>query len=153
VLWSHYGAKHTGMALGFDIADAHVEPVDYTDERIAVPIVDNALELDEQFMRRLLLTKYKHWSYEDEVRVFVRLDHTTVERGRYFYDFSDALTLREVILGPLCEIPIEAVCSMVGSLYRDVDVIKAELAYKWYKVVQGKTYRIEKSAKRGAGDV
>jgi hypothetical protein len=153
VLWSHYGAKHTGMALGFDIEDSSVDSVKYADQRMALPVVDDTLEFDEPFMRRLLLTKFKHWEYEDEVRVFVRLDHQTIEGGRYFYDFCNAVTLREVVLGPLCEIPTTAVCSMVGSLYRGVDVIKAELAYKWYKVVPGKTYKIEKDAARVGSDV
>jgi hypothetical protein len=153
VLWSHYGAKHTGMALGFDIEDSSVESVDYVNERIGLPVVQDSLGFDEPFMRRLLRTKFKHWEYEDEARVFVRLDHQTIERGLYFYDFCGAIALREVILGPLCEIPIQAVCSMVGSLYEGVDVIKAELAYKWYKVVPGMRYKIERKAARAGGDV
>jgi hypothetical protein len=42
---------------------------------------------------------------------------------------------------------------MVGSLYEGVDVIKAELAYKWYKVVPGMRYKIERKAARAGGDV
>ena len=153
VLWSHYGAKHTGIALGFDIDDSSVESVDYVDQRVALPIANDSLAFDEPFMRQLLRTKFKHWEYEDEVRVFVRLDHSTIEGGRYFYDFSNAIALREVIVGPLCEIPIRAVCSMVGSLYQGVDVIKAELAYKWYKVVPGKTYKIQRAPAHASNDV
>ncbi len=39
---------------------------------------------------------------------------------------------------------------MVGSLYRDVEVIKGELAYKWFKVVPGQRYKIVYAQPDGA---
>lgn len=93
------------------------------------------------------MTRSNYWQYEDEVRMFVGLDQNAMERGAYFLGFSEQLALREVILGPLCEIPIGAVCALVGNLYQGINVIKAELAYKWYKVVPGpKQYKV-----KGAG--
>lgn len=100
VLWSHYGAKHTGMALGFDIDDEIVEPVRYTDQRTDLPIAGESIEFSEAFMKELLRTKFEHWKYEDEVRVFVQLDQQTAERGHYFFTFGPRIALREVILGP-----------------------------------------------------
>jgi hypothetical protein len=32
-----------------------------------------------------MITKFKNWSYEEEVRVFVSLERATKERGMYFY--------------------------------------------------------------------
>ena len=142
VLWSHYGAGHTGICLGFDINDASIEEVEYVGQRLPVPVAnDKVVQFDETFMRRLLITKYEHWSYEEEVRVFIQLDPDSAERGLYFQYFSKDLKLREVILGPLCEVPPTTVYSLTSSIYDGVDVIKAELAYKWYKVVPGKTYK------------
>jgi hypothetical protein len=138
VLWSHYGAKHRGMALGFDIADDCQLPVDYIEKKI---VFDGSVAPDEAFVRNLFRTKFVHWRYEDEIRMFVRVDHNTVEHGLYFYDFSERLRLREVIIGPLCEIPIEAVCSMVGALYEDVEILKAALSDLAFEVIAGSDRR------------
>lgn len=83
----------------------------------------------------MLLTKYIHWQYEEEIRMFVGLDNSTIERGLYFSEFSDDLKLKEVILGPLCEVPIDRVRRLVAKTYDSVTVIKARLAFKWFAVV------------------
>jgi hypothetical protein len=97
VLWSHYASKHRGMCLGFDVADKLLERVEYTKERLAVPYAENGheLKLDESFVGKLLRTKFDHWAYEDELRVFVGLDHSTVESGSYFHAFDADIALRK----------------------------------------------------------
>ena len=54
--------------------------------------------------------------------------------------FSEQLQLKEVVLGPLCELPPKAVLSLANALYSGVRVVKAELAYKWFQVVPGAVY-------------
>jgi len=137
VLWSHYASKHHGICLGFDASDVHLREVTYASDRILArfPETGGMPELDEQFVLSLLCTKYEHWRYEDEVRMFVELDQKTIEEGSYFYYFSHQLALREVILGPLCRVPIDDVRHLVSRMYRSVVVRKARLAFKWFKVV------------------
>ncbi|HEY6644110.1 DUF2971 domain-containing protein [Povalibacter sp.] len=137
VLWSHYGAKHRGICLGFDINDSFAIPIEYSDQRLPVEFEndDPSKGIKEDYVRRLVCTKFEHWRYEDEVRLIVGLDEGTVEDGSYFYPFSQELELREVVLGPLCQIPIEAVRSLVASIYQGVVVRKARLAFKWFTVV------------------
>lgn len=113
------------------------ERVTYANERLLAHVRDSAeFSVDETLMKSLLHTKYAHWYYEDEVRVFVSLDKNTIEGGLFFYPFSNELVLREVILGPRCEIPISRVRELIDRLYSEVYLIKARLAYKWFKVVQ-----------------
>jgi hypothetical protein len=142
VLWSHYGEKHRGVCLGFDVNDAFAVPIEYSAERLPIEFEDNdpskGLKLD--YVRRLHCTKFEHWRYEEEVRLVLGLDEGTMEGGSYFFPFSKDLELREVILGPLCTLPIEGIRALVGSLYQDVVVRKAALAYKWYKVVADGRY-------------
>ena len=39
-LWAHYGDKHSGICLGFEVEDQLVSPINYTDEKIDVePII------------------------------------------------------------------------------------------------------------------
>ena len=155
VLWSHYASKHRGMCLGFDVADDFLHNIKYTRDRIPIQFVDGdpAKGLDPGFVQDLLYTKFEHWAYEDEVRAYLELDHSTVEDGSYFYPFDSAFALSEVILGPLCELPIERVRELVHSMYERVPVIKARLAFKWFQVVPDeRSVRAENTywEKRGA---
>ena len=94
--------------------------------------------LTEEVMKKLLLTKFYDWQYENEVRLFVELDHDTIESGKYFYSFSNDLILREVILGPHCELPIEGVRNIVASFTPSVRVIKSRIAFTKFEVRENK---------------
>ena len=43
-------------------------------------------------MTKVLSTKFSHWSYENEYRLFVPLD--TRHNGLYFMDYGDELILK-----------------------------------------------------------
>lgn len=144
VLWSHYAAKHHGICLGFDVPDGYAKEVIYSTDRITSHLSeDDELQPDEAFIHSLLYTKYSHWAYESEARIFVGLDAKDSEDGSYFLPFSSALRLRHVILGPLCEVPIEDVRALIRDCYTDgpIYVDKARLAFKWFKVVEDERYR------------
>jgi hypothetical protein len=137
VLWSHYADKHRGICLGFELRENFAEPLSYVEGRLTVPanFLTVTPTLGEPFVRQLLTTKYLHWKYENEVRVFVKLDHGTVEHGLYFYSFSADLKLTEVILGPLSELPLDTVRTFVRGTYPDTIVIRARLGFKRFEVV------------------
>jgi hypothetical protein len=56
----------------------------------------------------------------------------------YFYDFSKDLQLREVILGPRCELPISRIRSLVAGFTPAVEVLKARIAFSSFRVVKHK---------------
>jgi len=144
VLWSHYASRHKGICLGFDLADGLANDVKYAPGRLIQNAIkdDRHFEVDDALARDLLYTKYEHWKYEEETRVFVQLDASTMEHGNYFYKFSDQLALRQVILGPLCEIPIHEIRDLTHGLYEHpVFVSKSRLAYKFFKVVEDEQRR------------
>jgi hypothetical protein len=145
VLWSHYADKHRGIALGFDIDDRFIVEIDYSDDRIPMEYIDNNPEsgVTEAYVNRLVRTKYKHWIYEDEVRLVFGLDESTLEGGSYFVPFDDKVALREIMLGPLCEIPVETVKALVKTLYTDVVVRKARLAFSKFAVEPDQRYEAE----------
>jgi hypothetical protein len=105
VLWSHYADKHRGICLGFDIDETLVIHVQYDAKRLAHDLQGmlQAGTLDENFMIRVLKTKFKDWAYEDEVRVFARLEEQDPATQLYYKDFDKQLALREVIFGARCE--------------------------------------------------
>lgn len=140
LLWGHYAEKHTGMALGFDVNSKQLAEVIYAKSPLRIPIdrETNMPVLSEKLMNQLLRTKFHDWKYEDEVRVFVELDHETRESGLYFYDFSADFRLREVVLGPRCELPIASIRAVVTGFAPEVTVLKSRIAFSTFRVVENK---------------
>jgi hypothetical protein len=137
VLWSHYGDKHRGVCLGFGVKAALVQEVNYEEERLENFVTDTGkpLELSPEQLHQLKRTKYKHWEYEQEWRMFVPLKEAANEGSLYFRGFGRGLRLREVILGPQCILSLPKVRRLVSAHHDDVSTIKARLAYKFFKVV------------------
>jgi hypothetical protein len=140
LLWGRYAEKHTGIALGFDVPDAILAPVIYARKPLKIPIDKgtNLPRLSEALMNQLLRTKFADWKYEKKVRLFVQLDHTTRESGLYFYDFSKDFTIKEVVLGPKCELPISAVREFVNNVSPSATVVKARIAFSSFRVIKNK---------------
>lgn len=138
VLWSHYGIKHTGICLGFDV-DRNLLPqfVDYEDERITAALSDsgNPLDLPDNLKEKLLRTKYRHWQYEEEIRIFIELGSAISEGRIHFYPFGDHLRLAEVILGPQCVHSVDRIRDLVDARYSNVMTFQARLAFKAFSIV------------------
>jgi hypothetical protein len=105
LLWSHYGASHTGICLGFDIPEG--DPgANYDTDVLYQP---NVLQIrcledvDFDLANRLLRTKHESWSYEQEVRMFVGLNDPPDAKGLNWIDFGPKLMLKEVIIGAQCD--------------------------------------------------
>ena len=140
LMWGHYGERHTGICLGFDVPDEMLADVIYAKKLLKLEIDKKTKKpmLTEEVMKKLLLTKFYDWQYENEVRLFVELDLDKIESGKYFYSFSNDLILREVILGPHCELPIEGVRNIVASFTPSVRVIKSRIAFTKFEVRENK---------------
>ncbi|HZT76946.1 MAG TPA: hypothetical protein VFA27_09830 [Vicinamibacterales bacterium] len=92
VIWAHYAGRHRGMSLGFDIPDEFATTITYTGAREPFPNLEGLPQVERfAFMMRLLYSKFDGWSYEDEVRVSVRLDWTTLTSGMFFPRVGTAL--------------------------------------------------------------
>jgi len=140
LMWGHYAKKHTGICLGFDVPDRLLAKVIYAKRLLKMETDLNSGEPkpSEKFMNKLLRTKFFDWKYEDEMRLFVRLDYDTVESGKYFYSFSDDLALREIILGPHCELPFEGAHNIVKDFNPPVTVFKSRIAYTRFEVLRSR---------------
>ena len=69
LMWSHYADKHKGLCLEFDgsansVFFSEAQPVEYGDYT-PLPLDENP----EKQMNRAILTKSKHWAYEQEYRI------------------------------------------------------------------------------------
>lgn len=140
VLWSHYAAGHKGICLGFDIKRTlgvrGVQQVRYEPDKLTA-LGDNPppTALSAELQELLFVTKFGHWEYEHELRVFVELSKTTKEGGLYFYPFSEDLQLREVVLGHLCPtFLLEPIRRLVHAMHPGAVVSKARLGFKFFEV-------------------
>jgi len=136
-LWSHYGDRHRGLCLGFDVPDNMLKEVDYQLERFKAKDDNRAGESSgKDVAYRLLTTKFEHWRYEEEVRVVLRLDSIAPEAGRYFVPFSPGLRLREVITGPRSALSLPEVRGLLAEEDGDVTLSQGRLAFQSFKVVK-----------------
>jgi Protein of unknown function (DUF2971) len=139
VLWSHYGDKHKGIALGFEIRDPPDGPplwleVSYVSKRLKCsPAELKNWNVEEA--RKLLTTKFEHWSYEDEVRIFASIEEKN-EQGLCFYSFCESLKLVEVVLGVRCKKSVSDIHKMIGNDSPAVTVIQSKLDESSFSVVQ-----------------
>jgi hypothetical protein len=136
LLWSHYADNHRGICLGLDINDSMVEHVSYVNSRFPKPDVTEY----EALVRKLLFTKFAHWSYEDEYRVYVDLKEE--EDGLFFFCFSENLALKEVIIGHECKLSRSEIGEALGELRETVTSFKARPAFRSFRMVKQKNERM-----------
>lgn len=131
LLWSHYADKHRGICLGFEVDKRILRKITYVKERSEL-----RLPLTKETADQLLWTKYWDWKYEEERRSWLKLDER--DDGHYFYHFDsqpDLMKLRQVIVGPLCDATEAEVKAALGGDGNGVQIIKARLAFKTFRVV------------------
>jgi hypothetical protein len=131
LLWGHYADKHRGMVLGFDVRDDLLRQMDYIKRRPLFTTFSDAMA------EKLLFTKFAAWQYEEEWRLCTRLEDRDPATQLFFADFGKDLTLREVIVGPLCK-ESKATIERALRKYAGVSVIRARLAFGTFRVVKNK---------------
>ncbi len=89
-------------------------------------------------VRTLLCTKYAHWRYEREKRIFVGLEKPEPGTGHYFAPFSDELRLVQVIVGAQADITRKEVATALGSISGSVEAFKTRLAFQTFWVVRNR---------------
>lgn len=106
LLWSHYADQHRGIVLGFDIPEpeSNKSPilieVDYVETPQSIPFCTAEPKSDSDLdISKVLSYKFDQWSYEEEVRFFIRLDTPDSTNGSFYIDFSEKFALREIIFG------------------------------------------------------
>jgi hypothetical protein len=114
--------------------------VSYSAERIANEDgwLSGGEALRQETMTRIITTKFAHWSYEDEVRLFVQLDHAEAKNGLYFADFSDELTLSQIIVGATSDVTRLQIREALSESLAEVPSFKARLAFKAFKIVRNR---------------
>jgi hypothetical protein len=134
VQWAHYSDNHKGLCLGFEIPNSYVEKVSYVANRLNKSIL-NAPEKQ----KKLLTTKFNHWSYEQEYRMLLELINYPEESPNLrFKHFDELLTLKEVYIGCRSELKFEDIKNAFQSTSGSVVVKHTRPAFKDFKIVWDK---------------
>ena len=143
VIWAHYGDKHRGLCLGFNIPNISHNPE--IDESRRVAYIRSPLKFPSNFeklpdakrfatVRNILFTKFVKWDYEKEIRIWAPLQHE--ENGVHYLEFDEKLQLVEVIIGAKCSLPRRAVERALGSLASKIKIKRARAAYDGFKMTE-----------------
>jgi len=127
VQWAHYANNHSGICLGFDISDNRLSKVNYVNERLTLSHFMTDVE-----MRELLSTKFSHWSYEKEYRIFSKLG--TQEDGLYYENFSKDIILKQVIIGVESKVTKHNIKDAFGD--EKIEIFKVRSAFKSFSMVR-----------------
>ena len=144
LLWSHYADRHAGVALELEVDDASIIHVTYQEKR--TPITRQAM--DENMTRQngsgigadMLRVKALDWAYEDEARIIH--DISRVKRptnGLYFSPFNARISLRGVIIGPLCAVRLKQIEDILPS-GKHLIVARARIAFRSFRVVADRSF-------------
>jgi hypothetical protein len=147
VMWSHYGDKHKGICLGFDVDDEILKKVKYISKRRSFKIgetLDNH-KIDSALLSEAVKYKFREWSYEREYRGIVPLEEREAN-GHYFVNFSDDLVLKEVIIGAHCNLKPTDFKEKLLPYSNKILVKKALLAFQTFKVVRNISIKVYKHA-------
>ncbi len=140
LLWSHYAEKHAGFALGFDIPDDKTTEVKYLKDR---PLfkwdkIPTDSEFRQKYLLQLIKTKFLSWNYEEEFRLFYKLNELKKEEGLYFQEFDDNLILKEVIAGCKSKMSDKELIGLMEGC-DNITAIKSRMAFKSFRIVRDRT--------------
>ena len=140
VVWSHYADRHRGLCLEFEVPSAVCVDVRYAGRRLASEAeqLNDPTQLNQEFVMKLLTTKYASWKYENEVRVFTSLRDRDADSGRVFKEFDDDLRLTKVIIGARSDVSRAQVASALRGYRHTVESFMARLAFKSFRIVRQK---------------
>lgn len=138
VQWTHYADRHRGLCLEFEVDRSVVRQVNYVQSRPVFPDLQRRLnrEAGLRFVDVLLQTKFAHWSYEDEYRLFTT--KTQCDGGLYYAAFSEQIKLTGVLVGAFSTLTRAELNGALGDLAGEVETAKVRLAFKDFRIVRQK---------------
>jgi hypothetical protein len=84
----------------------------------------------------LLLTKFKAWRYEDEVRMLVKLREDQRKGALYFADLDESIQPSTVIVGPRCSVTKGEIQAAAAGYPMPIAVVQATLSPTLFAVVE-----------------
>lgn len=136
LMWSHYGERHKGICLGFDVPDELTKTVTYLRDVLVVEnLIDAPTEEQMRIVDLLCYAKYEGWFYEKEVRVIGMRKEIDEKTGKYFVSFGEHLRLKEVITGVSFPMSNRPLIEDALKDYEDVKIVKTVKSVKRFEIL------------------
>jgi hypothetical protein len=87
-------------------------------------------------IRRMLLTKFSAWKYEDEVRVFIELKDEQKRGPHCFAELNDKFQPTSLILGPRCRTTDREITGAISGYPAPINVVRTVLASHSFQVIR-----------------
>lgn len=136
VMWAHYGDRHYGLCLGFDIQDDLAEEVKYRKTRMKYILDVNKPQfgIGNQDIRQTILTKFADWEYEQECRILLPLAGQQREGEHYFRRWNHQFALREVLIGARCHLTTENIVPLIVRPAQPVSIRKVRPGFTQFRM-------------------
>jgi hypothetical protein len=136
LMWSHYGEKHKGICLGFDVPDDKIRVVKYVRNLEVIGRLDDLPTSErERILNKLIEVKSADWCYEKEVRMHGGREEKDEETGMYFVPFGDEFRLKEVIAGIRFPMSRRVIEDALKGYPEDVKIAKAARALDRFEII------------------
>lgn len=148
-MWAHYANNHLGLCYGFEIDESGLDRVGYVEHLQKIHRADlKCTQRLKNLTGYAKCTKSLHWAYEQEWRMYVKLEpadvHNKAKGQRLFFtDFSKKLRLKEVIIGCESKISSQQIKKALSD-YEDVVVKTARPAFESFKIVEQQSSNFQK---------
>lgn len=131
VQWAHYTENHKGVCLGFEIHEKLLRKVKYVSERLARETLE-----EPDCNEKLLTTKFRHWSYEQEKRMILQLSNYSHDgQGLRFKNFGEDMVLKEVYIGCKSDLTFDDIKSAYSSGDKSVVVRITRPSFRDFRIV------------------
>ena len=138
VMWAHYGDRHAGVALGFDVPETAAHRVDYAGARLKDLLGRKPAlgDVTHKTLMKLVCTKATDWAYERERRVFDTLETAPRDvKGNHFLPFNnDYFALREVLIGANSDWTIAEAAKAVAWTKHGIRVARVRPAFDRFEM-------------------
>lgn len=138
VQWAHYADKHQGICLGFDVHENDLMKVRYSSQRLRLTGAEDVDPIAfKRWTEEYASTKYSHWKYEKEHRVFIDLSKFD-RSGLMFQAIDERIKLRQVIVGCRSSVSRKQVGDALLGFNYPIETFKVRTAFNSFKVVRNK---------------
>lgn len=134
VQWAHYADRNRGLCLGFDVRSDLLVDIQYVPERVSEASFPTSQVFTESWMHRVLSTKFSQWEYEDEARIFSKLESKSGDL--YFKEFNDDMVLKEVQVGFNSLVTRSQLSDALGDFSENVNCFKVRPAFGSFRMVR-----------------
>jgi len=154
ILWSHYADKHKGICLGLDVRvsenlelnEPHYVATRPDFDSDLKSLIEASTKISDlapsdfhacmEVAKRMLLTKFEEWSYENEVRAFVEMKPEQKQGSLYFAQFDEDIQPRTIVLGPRCSTLPEEIQAAISGYSPPITVERTMLSPDSFEVIE-----------------